>query len=79
MTLQLVAEIDGLSVGPFTYGAAERRQAAEFARRYRRSHSDIGLGDYLIAATASVDSLELATLNVKHFPMFDGLEPPFPL
>lgn len=53
------------------------RRAGEMMRRYRRSHAAIGLGDYLIAATADVEGLELATLNVKHFPMFKGLRPPF--
>lgn len=53
------------------------RRAGEFMRRYRRSHSAIGLGDYLVAATADVQGFELATLNVKHFPMFPGLRPPF--
>ncbi|HEX3947231.1 MAG TPA: hypothetical protein VHW47_05975 [Acidimicrobiales bacterium] len=48
-------------------------------RAYRRSHPGIGLGDYLIAATARLEGLELATLNVRHFPMFDGLAQPFGL
>jgi predicted nucleic acid-binding protein len=30
------------------------RRAGEMMRQYRRSHNDIGLGDYLIAATAEV-------------------------
>lgn len=55
------------------------RRAGEFMRRHRGSHQGIGLGDYLIAATAAVRGLELATLNVKHFPMFRGLQPPFRL
>jgi predicted nucleic acid-binding protein len=54
-------------------------RAGELRRRYRRSHAAIGLVDYLIAATAVVHGLELATLNTKHFPMFADLEPPFPL
>lgn len=54
-------------------------QAATYRREYHRSHSGIGLGDYLIAATAQVQGLELATLNVKHFPMFPDLVPPFTL
>lgn len=53
------------------------RRAGELMRRYRRSHNGIGLGDYVIAATAEVHGLELATLNVRHFPMFENLEPPF--
>ena len=52
-------------------------QAAEYMRLYRRSHSGIGLGDYLIAATADVEGLDLATLNVRHFPMVKGLAAPF--
>ena len=52
-------------------------RAGELRRRYRRSHSGIGLPDYLIAATAQLDGLELATRNVRHFPMFAGLTAPF--
>src|SRR5699024_7129506 len=52
-------------------------RAAELMRTYRRSHSGIGLGDYLVAATADVEGLRLATLNVRHFPMFPGLRPAF--
>ncbi|MEZ0384947.1 type II toxin-antitoxin system VapC family toxin [Mycobacterium sp. pW045] len=55
------------------------RRAGELMRRYRRSHGGIGLGDYLIAATADVNGLQLVTLNTRHFPMFPGLEPPFAL
>jgi predicted nucleic acid-binding protein len=46
-------------------------------RRYRRSRHAVGLGDYLIAATADVKGLQLATLNVRHFPMLKHLQPPF--
>jgi len=55
------------------------RRAGELMREYRRSHSAVGLGDYLVAATAKVQGLDLATLNVKHFPMFEDLRPPFRL
>ncbi|MEZ4597168.1 MAG: hypothetical protein R3C32_10320 [Chloroflexota bacterium] len=55
------------------------RRAGEYQRQYRRSHASIGLGDYLVAGTASVRGLALATLNVRHFPMFGGLRPPFDL
>ncbi|GBE64919.1 ribonuclease VapC19 [Mycobacterium sp. MFM001] len=53
------------------------RVAGQLARRYRRSHSGIGAVDYLIAATAIVIDAELVTTNVRHFPMFTTLEPPY--
>ena len=52
-------------------------RAATLMREYRRSHSGIGLGDYLIAATTLTEGLELATLNVRHYPMFTALKRPF--
>ncbi|MGQ0464697.1 MAG: type II toxin-antitoxin system VapC family toxin [Sporichthyaceae bacterium] len=54
-------------------------KAAEYWRTYRRSHSNIGLGDYLIAGTVAVAGLDLRTLNTRHFPMFPDLERPFEL
>src|SRR5487761_1442283 len=44
-------------------------RAATLMQQYRRSHSGIGPGGYLIAATALTEGLELATLNVRHYPM----------
>ncbi len=55
------------------------RRAGELMRTYRRSHSGVGIAGYLIAATAEHHGAELATLNVRHFPMFPDLKPPFPL
>jgi predicted nucleic acid-binding protein len=52
-------------------------RAAMLMQQYRRSHSGIGLGDYLIASTALTEGLELATLNVRHFPMVPDLRRPF--
>ena len=54
-------------------------RAAELMRGHRKAHSGIGLGDYLIAATADVEGLDLATLNVRQYPMFPGLAAPFVL
>lgn len=51
--------------------------AGALARRYRASHSGIDIADYVIAATATVAGADLWTRNVKHFPMFDRLEPPY--
>lgn len=53
------------------------RVAGRLARRYRKSHSGIGAVDYLIAATAIVVGADLLTTNVRHFPMFTELEPPY--
>lgn len=52
-------------------------RAGQFLRQYRRSHAGIDLVDYVIAATADVHAVQLQTLNVKHFPMFGSLQPPF--
>lgn len=53
------------------------RRAAAFARQYRSSHSGIDAVDYLIAATAELLDGSLLTRNVRHFPMFPGLQPPY--
>ena len=63
--------LGALTTAPVTERVGIR--AGEFARTYRRSHRAIGIADYLIAATAAEHGLELATLNVSHFPMFSGL------
>ena len=52
------------------------RRAGVFLRLYEKGHG-IDDADALIAATAEHHGLELATLNVKHFPMFPRLEPPY--
>jgi len=62
-------------VEPVTSHAAGR--AGEFMRTYRRSHNGIGIADYLIAGTADIRGLQLATLNLRHFPMFENLTAPF--
>ncbi len=41
------------------------------------SGAGIDLVDYIIGATAKLQSADLATLNIKHFPMFKGLRPPY--
>ncbi len=52
-------------------------EAGRLLRRYRASHAGIDLADYLIAATALVSGSDLATVNVRRFPMFESLEPAF--
>jgi predicted nucleic acid-binding protein len=53
------------------------RRAGELGRQWRRSHPGIGVADLAIAATAESIDAGLATCNVKHFPMFEGLHTPY--
>jgi predicted nucleic acid-binding protein len=53
------------------------RRAGELGRRWRRSHSGIGAADLAIAATAEEIGADLATRNLKHFPMFENLRTPY--
>lgn len=66
---------DGLRLLPVTDAVA--RRAGRHLRRFRRSHPGVDLADYLIAATAEEESATLVTLNVRHFPMIEGLRPPW--
>ena len=50
--------------------------AGDYVREYGLSHG-VDPIDALIAATAKARDLELATLNLKHFPMFKGLKRPY--
>lgn len=60
-----------------TVDEAVARLAGEFGRQFRRSHAGIGVADLLIAATASHLGTDLATTNVRHYPMFKGLRAPY--
>ncbi len=53
------------------------RTAGELGRESRRGHADLDVADLLIAATALIADAQVATANVRHFPMFPGLEPPY--
>ena len=48
-------------------------RAGILLRHYGPSHG-LDMPDALIAATAEHHKMKLATLNVKHFPMFKGLK-----
>ncbi|MEX0753634.1 MAG: type II toxin-antitoxin system VapC family toxin [Actinomycetota bacterium] len=58
-------------------GEVVARAAGEFGREYRRSHPGISSADLLIAATASQLGLKVATTNVRRYPMFPRLRPPY--
>jgi predicted nucleic acid-binding protein len=53
------------------------RRAGELGRRWDRHRPGISLADLVVAATAEQVDAELATANVRHFPMFEGLQPPY--
>ena len=53
------------------------RRAGELGRRWDRHRPGIGLADLVIAATAEQLEAQLATTNVRHFPMFDALSAPY--
>jgi predicted nucleic acid-binding protein len=71
-TERLFAELDWVDIGePIA------RFAGALAREFGAAHSGIEDTDYLIAATALQLKAELVTTNVRHFPMFEGLEPAY--
>jgi len=51
-------------------------EAGKLVKQYRPSHS-VELPDAIIAATCIISKSELNTLNIKHYPMFRGLKPPY--
>jgi predicted nucleic acid-binding protein len=53
------------------------RRAGELGRRWDRHRPGIALADLVIAATAEHLDAELATTNVRHFPMLPTLAPPY--
>lgn len=52
-------------------------RAGELGRSWRKSHPGIDTADLAIAATAELSGRSLATTNLKHFPMFEGLAVPY--
>jgi predicted nucleic acid-binding protein len=53
------------------------RRAGELGRRWDRRRPGIALADLVIAATTQELDAELATANVRHFPMFADLRAPY--
>jgi predicted nucleic acid-binding protein len=53
------------------------RRAGELGRRWDRHRPGISLADLVIAATAEQVDADLATANIRHFPMFEELQAPY--
>ena len=53
------------------------RAAGTLVLQHRRAYQGIDDVDYLIAGTALALGAEILTTNVRHFPMFPGLQPPY--
>ena len=47
-----------------------------YKRNYGKSHG-VGLADAILAATAEIENAELKTINIKHYPMLEGLRPAY--
>ena len=52
-------------------------EAGALGRRWLASHHTIDSADLAIAATVQLTGLPLLTKNVRHFPMFPDLRPPY--
>lgn len=70
--------LDGLVTAfPVIPVTADIARAGGLLRRsYGKSHG-VSLPDALLAATALTEKADLATLNVKHYPMIHGLKPAY--
>ncbi len=71
-TWELIAALSWIDVS-----ASIADAAGTYARSYRDSHASIDPLDFIVAATATETGAVLWTHNVRHFPMFDGLSPPY--
>lgn len=47
-----------------------------YKRDFGKSHG-VGLADAIIAASAKIEDADLGTLNTKHYPMLDAIEPAY--
>lgn len=51
--------------------------AGQLAHKYLKSHPGVDTVDYIVGAAAQARDADLATTNIKHFPMFSDLKKPY--
>ena len=73
-TATLAAFVSLFRVVPVTVEIAGA--AGLYQRDYARSHG-VGLADAVLAATTQAENAELKTLNTKHYPMLQALQPAY--
>jgi tRNA(fMet)-specific endonuclease VapC len=56
------------------YNSEANRETIRIERELKRKNKTIDKPDLFIAGTALANNMKLATLNVKHFELIDGLE-----
>ncbi len=71
-TYELLSEVRWVDVDQ-----ARSDAAGDLGRQFHRTHPGIDVPDLLVAALAIELGADLMTLNVKHYPMFPGLRPPY--
>lgn len=72
--VKLAKTLSSMTCLPITSETAEL--AGLYSRDFRPSHG-CGLADCIVAATAHLHGLTLATLNSKHFPMLRAVRVPY--
>jgi len=60
-----------------TVDAEAAEHAGVLGRQWLPSHHTIDSADLAIAASAQASGLPLLTMNVRHFPLFGGLQAPY--
>ncbi len=64
------------SVRVVPISAEVARLGGLYKRDFGKSHG-VGLADAIIAASAMLEDADLATLNTKHYPMLEGIQPAY--
>ena len=64
------------NVGVVPVSVEIARLGGLYRRDYGKSHG-VGLADAIVAASAMLEDADLCTLNTRHYPMFDDIQPAY--